>query len=87
MLGAVALKAVTMATLLWLVIRANGLTDFEKGLIIAAVSATITGGFTVLGAWLAARIAAEKVDSMADDVHAVKRKVGATKREGERNEG
>lgn len=84
---AVVIKGVTMSIVLFLVLSSH-LSEFEKGLILAAVSATITGVFTVFGAWLAARIAArhvlpleEKAEEIHQDVHDVKGKVGASNRE------
>lgn len=84
---AVVIKGVTMSTVLYLVLTSH-LSEFEKGLIIASVSATITGAFTVLGAWLAARMAArrvlpleEKAEEIHQGVHDVKGKIGASNRE------
>lgn len=80
---AVISKGVTMAAVLYLVLTSH-LTDFEKGLIIAIVSATITGAFTVLGAWLAARYTRPvqaRVDEVHQDLHDVKKKVDSDRRE------
>lgn len=66
-----------MAAVLWTVLHAHGLTVFEQAVIIATISATITGLFTVLGAW----VATKKIEPMHDDVTDVKKKVGAANRE------
>lgn len=82
LIGFVVAKAATMATVLYLVL-ASSLTDFEKGLIIAAVSATITGLFLIGNTFLSAKLQKPMVtivEEVHQDVHDVKRKVGASKR-------
>lgn len=84
---AVGTKAIFMATMLYFVLTSH-LTDFEKGLIIAGVSAFITGIFTVIGAVLAAKMAEQRVAPIAQtveeihtNVHDVARSVGTDRRE------
>lgn len=72
---AVAFKATIIAILAMLIIPST-LTDFEKGIIIAGVSATITGLFTVFGAWIAVRY----TRPIHEEVRDVKHKIEADRR-------
>jgi hypothetical protein len=73
---AVVLKGLTMAGTLFLVLG-SGLSYFTQGIIIAAVSATITGAFTVLAAVLAVRFTKPTHKDITD----IKRKLNANRRD------
>lgn len=79
-LSAILGKGVAMAVLLWAVLSSH-LSVFEKGLIIAAVSAGITGFFTYFAAVRAAKLTIEGSRKLHDDVKAVKKSMGLSRRE------
>lgn len=69
--AAVAKGIVVAALVLALIHHHNHLSTFEQGLIIATVSAVITGVFTLFGSWLAVRASRP----VHDDVLAMKEKM------------
>lgn len=76
-ISAVVTKGSIMSFTLYAVLTSH-LSEFAKGIIIASVSATITGIFAVIAAVWAANIAERKI---AEPLHDVKKKVGADKRD------
>lgn len=79
---AVLTKASLMAAVLWGVLH-SGLSPFAQALIVAAVSAILTGIFVILAAVITVRLAKpshETLEKMGSDVADVKASVGATKR-------
>ena len=70
--AAVVTKGIIMATLLPLILTAE-ISEFGKAVILATISATITGAFTLLGAFIAAKYARRAAKGVHEDIKDVQR--------------